>query len=141
MILFGAPEPMEPALQAEAAWRCATRMLEALEALNAFWQSQGWSVLQMRMGMHSGPAVVGSFGGPMRSDYTAIGDTVNLASRIQNAAEPNTMLVTEEMARHLPMQARRSHGSYQLKGIAGSQVLYELEPWRPAILPLEKKTG
>jgi adenylate cyclase len=65
----------------------------------------------------------------MRSDYTAIGDTVNLASRIQSAAEPNQILMSEEMARHLPEQAQTRKGSYQLKGIRDSQVLYQLEPW------------
>lgn len=141
LVLFGAPEPMEPAQQAEAAWRCASRMQDALQKLNEFWQAQGWSALQMRIGMHCGPAVVGSFGGPMRSDYTAIGDTVNLASRIQSAAEPGCILVSEEMACYLPIEARQSQGSYQLKGIADVKVLYQMKPSSSTISLSEKKTG
>jgi class 3 adenylate cyclase len=129
LVLFGAPEVMDLPAQAEAAWKCATQMQEALQRLNKTWQADGWPAVEMRIGIHCGSAFVGSFGGPMRSDYTAIGDTVNLASRIQSAAEPNQILMSEEMARHLPEQAQTRKGSYQLKGIRDSQVLYQLEPW------------
>jgi class 3 adenylate cyclase len=129
LVLFGAPEVMDLQAQAEAAWRCATQMQEALQRLNRTWQADGWPAVEMRIGIHCGSAFVGSFGGPMRSDYTAIGDTVNLASRIQSAAEPNQILMSEEMARHLPARAQMRKGSYQLKGIRDSQVLFQLLPW------------
>ncbi len=141
LVLFGAPEAMAPEAQAEAAWQCASQMQEALQRLNKSWQAEGWPALEMRIGIHCGSAFVGSFGGPMRSDYTAIGDTVNLASRIQAVAEPNQILVSEEMARHLPSLASRKHGSFQLKGIRDSQVLYHLEPWVEDLARPRKKSS
>lgn len=133
LVLFGAPEPMDPEAQVEAAWRCATRMHEALKTLNQRWQELGWPTLRLRIGIHCGSAVVGSFGGPMRSDYTAIGDTVNVAARIQAAAAPDCILISEEMARLLPAEAVRERGYYSLKGIAESRALFELLPWDEAI--------
>jgi class 3 adenylate cyclase/tetratricopeptide (TPR) repeat protein len=50
---------------------------------------------QMRMGLNSGPVVVGSIGDNLRMDYTAIGDTTNLAARMESNAEPGSILVSE----------------------------------------------
>jgi adenylate cyclase len=116
-------------------------MQEALQRLNESWKAEGWPALEMRIGLHCGAAFVGSFGGPLRSDYTAIGDTVNLASRIQAAAEPNQILMSEEMACYLPVMARRRQGRFQLKGIRDSQVLYQMEPYsEKADLPQKKSS-
>jgi class 3 adenylate cyclase len=52
-----------------------------------------------RMGLNSGLVVVGSIGDNLRMDYSAIGDTTNLASRLQQLAEPGTMLVSESTTR------------------------------------------
>jgi tetratricopeptide (TPR) repeat protein len=54
------------------------------------------STLKTRIGIHSGPVVVGPLGNDLRVDFTAVGDTVNLASRMQQLAEPGTTCVTEE---------------------------------------------
>ena len=49
---------------------------------------------KMRIGLNSGPVIVGSIGDDLRMDYTAVGDTTNLASRIENMARPGTSLVS-----------------------------------------------
>jgi class 3 adenylate cyclase/tetratricopeptide (TPR) repeat protein len=54
---------------------------------------------QFRMGLNSGLVVVGSIGDNLRMDYSAIGDTTNLASRLQQLAEPGTILVSESTSR------------------------------------------
>src|SRR5262249_37893363 len=51
--------------------------------------------LQARIGIHTGPVVVGTVGNSFKMDYTAIGDTTNLASRLQSAARPGAILVSE----------------------------------------------
>ena len=49
---------------------------------------------RMRIGLNSGPVVVGAIGDDLRMDYTAIGDTINLASRMESGAQPGTILVS-----------------------------------------------
>ena len=53
----------------------------------------------MRIGLNSGPVVVGTIGDDLRMDYTAAGDTTNLAARLQSLAEPGTVLVSENSYR------------------------------------------
>jgi class 3 adenylate cyclase len=79
MIYFGAPLPQED--QALRAVRCALHMQQALRSWNE--ERQGQVSLRMGVGIHSGLAIVGSIGALHRREYTAIGDTVNVAARIE----------------------------------------------------------
>ncbi|NOK11804.1 adenylate/guanylate cyclase domain-containing protein [Corallococcus exercitus] len=82
MVYFGAPLP--DAHHARSATRCALEMVRELEAVNAERAARGQAGLRMGVGVHSGPVVLGNIGSPFRRlEYTAIGDTVNLANRIE----------------------------------------------------------
>ena len=81
MAFWGAP--VDDADQAANAVRTARDMLAALEAVNARLTSRGLPSVDMRIGIHSGLAVVGNLGSPTRFSYTALGDSVNLASRLE----------------------------------------------------------
>jgi adenylate cyclase len=81
MAFWGAPLPLED--QALRACRAALRQQEALQDLNQRFEAQGWPRLHCRIGLHTGEAVVGNLGSRKRFDYTVIGDTVNLASRLE----------------------------------------------------------
>lgn len=81
LAVFGVPEPKPD--DATCAVQAAHDMLSALDGLNAAWAQRGLPMLRIGIGLHSGEAVAGNIGSPERMDYTVIGDTVNVASRIE----------------------------------------------------------
>ena len=81
MAFWGAPLPQ--ADHALRACRAALAQQTALVDLNRRFAEQGWPPLACRIGLHTGEAVVGNLGSRKRFDYTVIGDTVNLASRLE----------------------------------------------------------
>ncbi|MFB2878279.1 response regulator [Floridanema aerugineum] len=117
LAMYGAPEELTPNEQVKRAIATARQMHRYLDELNQRWQEQGIPEIQFRCGIHQGTAVVGMFGGQERADYTAIGPTVNIASRLQALAQPNTILVSAAVADYLD-EAEITKGSpLQLKGI------------------------
>jgi len=78
---WGAPlaDPEHASHCVDAVLRCVAR----LEALNESWQSQGLPTLPTRFGVSTGPVVVGNVGAPSRLSYTALGDAVNVGSRVE----------------------------------------------------------
>ncbi|MEG3956581.1 response regulator [Microcoleus sp. herbarium2] len=123
MALFGAPEELTPNEQVRRAIAAARQMLLSLEELNKRWLEQGIvgengvPALRFRCGIHQGTAVVGMFGGPDRSDYTAIGPSVNIAARLQEATEPNTVLISAAVADYVEENRIVKYKPLQLKGI------------------------
>lgn len=81
MAFFGAPNALPCA--EKAGLEAARDMLAELAALNRELEQEGWPPLVMGIGLHSGPAVIGYIGSSDRHEYTAIGDTVNVASRLE----------------------------------------------------------
>jgi adenylate cyclase len=81
MAFWGAPLDQED--QAVRACRAALRQAAALGDLNGELARQGLPELKVRIGLHTGEAIVGNLGSQKRFDYTVIGDTVNLASRLE----------------------------------------------------------
>ncbi len=79
--LFGAPNPVEN--QAEVACRACVEMQNRLVKLRAKWKAENRPQLKMRIGLCTGPAVVGNMGSKNRMDYTMMGDTVNTAARLE----------------------------------------------------------
>jgi adenylate cyclase len=81
MAVFGAPVPLPN--PAAAALRAAVRMRDAVSGLNEELAREGLPALQTGIGIHCGPVLAGNIGSAERMEYTVIGDTVNLASRVE----------------------------------------------------------
>ncbi len=93
MALFGAPIALEDAPR--RAVLAALAIQKKLEPLNREISDRYDLPFRMRMGIHSGPVVVGSIGDDLRMDYTAVGDTTNLAARLQQNAAPGRIWLSE----------------------------------------------
>ena len=94
--LFGAPIALEDAPQravrsAMAIHREMSRFSDRLKQ-----ERESFPTLKMRIGIHTGPVVVGTVGNNLRVEFKAVGDTVNLASRMEGLAEPGTTYVSED---------------------------------------------
>lgn len=88
MAVFGIPvartTDAEIGNDAAKAVECALSMADGLEALNKEWQARGLATIKMRVGIYTGELVAGSLGSSQRMEYTVIGDTVNIASRLES---------------------------------------------------------
>jgi len=105
MAFWGAPEQLSN--PAEPAARAAIAMARAIHADNTDRASRGEAPVRIRIGLHMGPLVVGDIGAPERVNYTVIGDTVNIASRLESlgkeidASAEVVILASGEIARSL----------------------------------------
>jgi adenylate cyclase len=97
MAIFGAPNATPE--DAKNALKTAVTMQRRLATLNGQLESEGFSRISVGIGLHTGVATVGYVGSEQRSEYTAIGDTVNLASRLESTAAGGQILVSEATAR------------------------------------------
>jgi len=115
MALFGAPIAHED--HARRAALAALGLQKLLYEHRAEFGGQDGMDLEVRMGINTGWVVVGGIGDQLRRDYTAVGDTTNLAARLQQLAEPGTILVSEDASRLLQGAARLEPvGPLQVKG-------------------------
>ncbi len=126
MVIFGAPTPLLPKEQALRAAACAKEMQAKMVDLNNKWNEEDIPTLKMRIGIHQGPLVVGTFGCPERSDYTSIGPTVNIASRIESVCSAGDVFISGELCDLLPEEMTEKAGRFELKGIGVEQNLYKV---------------
>jgi adenylate cyclase len=97
MIFFGDPETRGPKEDASRCVSMAIAMQERLYELSDKWQEYGFQEpFRTRIGIHTSYCTVGNFGSDNRLDYTAIGAGANMASRLESAAEPDSIYISFE---------------------------------------------
>ena len=96
MALFGAPIALEDAPQRAIRSSLAIHKEMVRFSDRIRQEREGVPSFKMRVGLHTGPVVVGTVGNDLKVEFKAVGDTANLASRMEGLAEPGTTLVTEE---------------------------------------------
>ncbi|MBW4692418.1 MAG: adenylate/guanylate cyclase domain-containing protein [Lyngbya sp. HA4199-MV5] len=124
LAVFGVPinrvTPIEVSQDARLAVECALAMSDRLQALNEDWQTRQLPTAQMRVGIFTGPIVAGSLGGKDRLEYGVIGDSVNIASRLESYAKDQQI----ELCRILIAKDTLVH----------LQDRFTVEPWGPLAL-------
>lgn len=97
MLFFGDPESKGVKEDAIACVNMAIEMQKHMDILHKRWKDKGFTKpFKVRIGIHTGYCTVGNFGSENRLEYTIIGSTVNLASRIESSATPGEIFISEE---------------------------------------------
>ena len=116
MALFGAPIARENAGQRAVSAALAIHS-EVTKFSHRIQEENRGPAIRMRIGIHTGPVVLGTIGSDLRLEFQVIGDTVNLAARLESLAEPGTTYVTEETFRQTEGFFRfEKMGEKQVKG-------------------------
>lgn len=130
LAVFGAPQAYPE--HAEMAVRCAIAMREALYQLNSQWEQEGMAErwkdmgienIECRIGLHTGPVVAGNLGSKTRMKYAVIGDTVNVAARLEalNKEYDTTILMSDEVVTRLPNDLRERSEKVGITVVKGRQ--------------------
>jgi len=121
MALFGAPIALEDAPQ--RAIRSAIAIHREMARFKDKIKEEGEAVapLKMRVGIHTGPVVVGTLGNDLRVEFKAVGETVNLASRMEGLAEPGATYVTEDTF-------KLTEGFFRFEALGEKEVKGKKEP-------------
>lgn len=137
MAVFNSPNDLEDYEN----WAvCAAWDIQACtEELNQLLQEKYGVEIQLGVGVHCGEAVIGNIGCETHMDFTAIGDTVNTASRLEGVAEAGQILISEELRSRIPDVAEYlSAGEYSLKGKKKKIMTYSVagQPSKPVIMEI-----
>ena len=126
VMFFGDPTTLGVKEDALACVQMAIAMQKRVGELAEDWRNSGIEVpLRCRIGIHTGYCTVGNFGSDDRMDYTMVGGTVNLASRLEHEAPPGGVLISFETYAHVKDDVRcEERGRVQVKGIAEPVAAY-----------------
>jgi len=140
MVIFGAPIAHES--DPELAVRAALDMQRAAAEFEPIARAQLGAPLQIRVGIHSGPVVAGILGTQEQAAYTVIGDTVNLAARMESLAQPGHVLVSSRVYNQTRALFNfQAMGTTQVKGVDQPMAVYEAIGDRSEPLPTRGVSG
>jgi class 3 adenylate cyclase len=128
LIFFGDPQTRGVKDDALACVRMAIAMRKRMHQLADTWRESGIEKpLKIRMGVHTGYCTVGNFGSEDRMDYTIIGGAVNIASRLEQLADPGEILISYETFAHVNDQVLcDERGAVEVKGVAYPVATYQV---------------
>jgi PAS domain S-box-containing protein len=134
VMFFGDPATLGVKEDALACVHMAIAMQKRVAELTEEWRNSGIETpLRCRIGINTGYCTVGNFGSEDRMDYTMVGGTVNLASRLEHEAAPGGILVSFETYAHVKDEVRcEERGRIQVKGIAEPVATYVVTGLKPA---------
>jgi TOMM system kinase/cyclase fusion protein len=125
LVYFGYPQAHED--DAQRAVRAGLEMVEAMARLNARLERERGVHLAVRLGCHTGLVVVGEMGGGERQEQLALGETPNVAARLQGLAAPDTIAISEATSRLIQGYfVCHDLGSHLLKGLAAPVQVYRV---------------
>jgi class 3 adenylate cyclase/predicted ATPase len=125
LVFFGAPVAHED--DPERAVRCGLDMVREVEGIGGEAHGQHQVPLQVRVGINTGPVVVGMVGTDIAREYTAMGDAVNIAARMQTAAPPGGVMITAATYKFVgPLVDAIDAGPLELKGKAEPVRAYQV---------------
>ena len=140
LAFFGAPVAHED--DPVRAIRAAIDLLAAARRYAADVRRDNGIDFAMRVGLNTGPVVVGSVGSDLKYEYTAMGDAVNLAARMQSAADPDTILIAEKTYRMAaPFFEVEDRGRITVKGKAEPVQVYRVIGAREGVVQARGITG
>lgn len=140
MGFFNAPLPQEDYVY--HAVKAAVEIAAGGDRIRESIQKRFGRNIYFGVGVHFGNAVVGEIGPDYRKDYTAIGDTVNTASRLESNAKPGEVLVSLKVCEALQGRLKASFvGERQIKGKSKPMMLYRVESLDGVALPPPPKAG
>jgi predicted ATPase/class 3 adenylate cyclase len=124
LVYFGYPQAHED--DAQRAVHTGVELIEAIAGLNTRLEASYGVQLAVRLGIHTGPVVVGDIGGGGRHEQLALGETPNIAARLEGLAAPNTVVIS-------PVTARLVRQTFVLEDLGASALKGVVEPmtvWR-----------
>jgi class 3 adenylate cyclase len=125
LIYFGYQQAHED--EAQRAVRTGLEMVEAVRALQPHLDAQYGIRLAVRVGIHTGVVVVGEMGGGRRQEQLALGDTPNIAARLQGLATPDTVVISASTSRLVEgFFTCQAMGAQDLKGVSEPLLVYRV---------------
>jgi adenylate cyclase len=132
MAFFGAPIPQED--HADRAIMAGLMMMDRVDQWNEQREREGLPPVRIRIGINSGPAVVGNVGTEKRVDYTVLGTSVNIASRLESGvAKPGQLVISQNTLNHvLGSFDTEPLGEFALKGLQQKMPVFSVKSPPPA---------
>jgi class 3 adenylate cyclase len=128
LVGFNVPFPQPDA--AARAWHTAQDMLRSFAPVHARWTKSGGAPTGLGIGIAAGESILGNIGSPHYMSYTIIGDAVNTASRLVQAAKPGEVLVSgsvyETIRTMIPAGSAKSQGEVALRGKSGTTPVWSI---------------